>query len=368
MKERIKMNQIVENKINISRCCNDYDEAAENEHMYCLKNLVRKGYVEKENVCYIAAENNNFEMLKVAVEIGFDVSDEAITATAIVNGNLEMLKYLHENGCPITRHTVKEAAAWGRLDCLKYLHKNGCDWDSAAPLLAAENGNLDCFKYLYENQCPIDLQECLDYATREEKKIIIINYIKNLNSCKTKKNKKKKSCCNDYNEAAENEHMDCLKYLFQKGYDMEEEYVCVIAAEKNNFKMLKFAVENGFDVSDEAATATAIVSGNLEMLKYLHKNGCPITRHTVREAAAWERSDCLKYLHKNGCDWDSAAPLLAAENGNLDCFKYLYENQCPIDLQECLDYATRGKKKIIIINYIKNVLQNLLHSCKTKKK
>jgi hypothetical protein len=57
-------------------------------------------------------------------------------------------------------------------------------------LLAAENGNLDCFKYLYENKCPIDLEECLDYATRE-KKIMIINYINNLNSCKTKKNKKR---------------------------------------------------------------------------------------------------------------------------------------------------------------------------------
>ena len=89
MKERIKMNQIVENKINISRCCNDYDEAAENEHMYCLKNLVRKGYVEKENVCYIAVEKNNFEMLKY-VENGFDVSDEVITATATVNGNLDL--------------------------------------------------------------------------------------------------------------------------------------------------------------------------------------------------------------------------------------------------------------------------------------
>jgi hypothetical protein len=92
-----------------------------------------------------------------------------------------MLKYLHENGCPITRHTVQEAAAWGHLDCLKYLHKNGCDWDSVAPLLAAENENLDCFKYLYENQCPIDLQECLHY-TPKKTKITIINYIKNLNS------------------------------------------------------------------------------------------------------------------------------------------------------------------------------------------
>ena len=190
MKERIKMNQIVSAKINISCCCNDYNEAAENEHMDCLKYLVQKGYdMEKENVCYIAVKKNNFEMLKFAVENGFDVSDEAITATATANGNLEMLKYLHKNGCPITRHTVRDAAAWGHLDCLKYLHKNGCDWDSAAPLLAAENGNLDCFKYLYENKCPIDLEECLDYATRE-KKIIIINYIKNLNSCKTKKKQK----------------------------------------------------------------------------------------------------------------------------------------------------------------------------------
>ena len=186
-----------------------------------------------------------------------------------------------------------------------------------------------------------------------------------LKNCKTKKETKNKKkinyCCNDYNEAAENEHMDCLKYLFQKGYDMEEEYVCYIAVEKNNFEMLKFAVANGFDVSDEAITAKATEDGNLEMLKYLHQNGCPISLYTVRDAAAWGRLDCLKYLHKNDCDWDSVAPLLAAENGNLDCFKYLYENKCPIDLEECLDYATI-EKKTTIINYINN-----LNSCKTKK-
>ncbi len=33
---------------------------------------------------------------------------------------------------------------------------------------------------------------------------------------KQKKNKNINYCCNDYNEAAENEHMDCLKYLVQK--------------------------------------------------------------------------------------------------------------------------------------------------------
>jgi hypothetical protein len=55
-----------------------------------------------------------------------------------------------------------------------------------------------------------------------------------------------------------------LKYLVQKGYDMEKENVCYIAVEKNNFEMLKY-VENGFDVSDEVITATATVNGNLDL-------------------------------------------------------------------------------------------------------
>ena len=44
---------------------------------------------------------------------------------AAENGDLECLKYLHENGYPWYSNTCKSAAASGNLECLKYAHENG---------------------------------------------------------------------------------------------------------------------------------------------------------------------------------------------------------------------------------------------------
>ena len=51
--------------------------------------------------------------------------DEYACNNAAKYGHLEVLKYLHENGCPCT-----EAARNGKLNCLKYLHENGCPWSA----------------------------------------------------------------------------------------------------------------------------------------------------------------------------------------------------------------------------------------------
>ena len=41
-------------------------------------------------------------------------------------GNLELLKILHEKGCPWDEETCSKAAEKGHLECLKYAHENGC--------------------------------------------------------------------------------------------------------------------------------------------------------------------------------------------------------------------------------------------------
>jgi len=43
-------------------------------------------------------------------------------------GHLDVLKYLHENGCPWNEMTCECAAAFGHLDVLKYAQENGCPW------------------------------------------------------------------------------------------------------------------------------------------------------------------------------------------------------------------------------------------------
>ena len=46
-----------------------------------------------------------------------------------LSGNLVLLQYLHENGCPWDKRTCSAAAQNGHLECLKYAHEKGCPWD-----------------------------------------------------------------------------------------------------------------------------------------------------------------------------------------------------------------------------------------------
>ena len=51
---------------------------------------------------------------------------ERFCAQMARNGNVELLKFLHEKGCPWNEWTCSDAAEYGHLECLKYAHENGC--------------------------------------------------------------------------------------------------------------------------------------------------------------------------------------------------------------------------------------------------
>ncbi len=128
----------------------------------------------KEGFCAEMARKGNLELLKFLHENGCPW-DEKTCYRAALNGHLECLRYAHENGCPWDEETCWRAAKKGQLECLKYAHENGCPWDEETCSQAAKNGHLECLKYAHENGCPWDEKtcskaarhghcECLDYA------------------------------------------------------------------------------------------------------------------------------------------------------------------------------------------------------------
>ena len=108
---------------------------------------------KKERFCEQMALNGNLELLKVLRENGCPW-DETTCGSAARNGHLESLKYAHENGCPWDETTCSNAAKFGHLECLKYAHENGCPWDETTCFNAAYNDHPESFKYAVENGCP----------------------------------------------------------------------------------------------------------------------------------------------------------------------------------------------------------------------
>ena len=92
----------------------------------------------------LCVEICDFESLKTIYNLSQEISN--ICEIAAGNGNLEVLKFAHEIGCPWDEETCTQAAINGHLDCLKYAHENGCPWNSTTSVVAAKNGKLECFR------------------------------------------------------------------------------------------------------------------------------------------------------------------------------------------------------------------------------
>jgi hypothetical protein len=80
-------------------------------------------------------------------------------------GDLEVLKWLHNTGCPCDSATCRAAAGGGYLEVLKWLHHQGCPWDAATCYAAATGGHLEVLKWLHNTGCPWDSETCYAAAT-----------------------------------------------------------------------------------------------------------------------------------------------------------------------------------------------------------
>ena len=76
--------------------------------------------------------------------------DIFVTIRAAEGGELECLKYAHENGCQWDERTCTAAARNQHLNCLTYLHENGCPWNYETMATSKEL----CRRYAMENDCP----------------------------------------------------------------------------------------------------------------------------------------------------------------------------------------------------------------------
>ena len=113
-----------------------------------------RDYLKDEtDFCWQVAKTNKLELLKWAREEKKCEWDEETINIAALQGNMEMVKYCVANECPIDEFACENAAENGQLECLKYLHEEGkAPWDSRTAAWAAENGHLHILEYLVERK------------------------------------------------------------------------------------------------------------------------------------------------------------------------------------------------------------------------
>jgi hypothetical protein len=107
----------------------------------------------QEWFCSRVTRMNKLEYLVWLREVKNCDWDRRTIDCAAEQGNLAMVKYCVDNGCPMDEVACWWAAGEGHLDVLKYFHEFNCPWSSRACYFAHVNNRIDCLNYLIEQKC-----------------------------------------------------------------------------------------------------------------------------------------------------------------------------------------------------------------------
>ncbi|CAL6304651.1 unnamed protein product [Bathycoccus prasinos] len=160
-----------------------------------------------------------------------------------------------------------KVAGTNKLELLKWAREEKkCEWDALTINVAARQGNLEMVKYCVANECPVNEIAC--------------------------------AC------AAQNGHLECLKYLREEVKAPWDSGTASLAALNGHLHILEYLVERKFDKNNEVACTLAAKFGYF---------------------------DCLVYLRETAkAPWDSWGVYFAHTNNHLECLQYLLDNNCPL--------------------------------------
>ena len=71
-------------------------------------------------------------------------------------GELEILQWAKEAGCPCNQSTCQGAAKAGDLVMLQWARRQACPWDQRTSAAAARYGHLEVLKWARQEGCPWD--------------------------------------------------------------------------------------------------------------------------------------------------------------------------------------------------------------------
>jgi len=170
--------------VNVSKLCFRVHECSSISTLECAWNVVDLGKDSQAWFCTQVAMTKKLEFLKWAREEKKCEWNERTSFSATYHGNVEILKYCVDNGCPLREDLCEVVAIDGHLNLLKFLideKKFECDMYRVITG-AGSSGNLDMLKYLIEDK---------KHADFESKVAVLLA-----------------SICNG--------HLDCVKYLVEE--------------------------------------------------------------------------------------------------------------------------------------------------------
>lgn len=256
--------------------------AAEYGNLEMMEYLLNKGCKLEEcygkgidNALIFAVKNNQYEAAKYILKKEVKLSEhyhDAVTKKAFcaasINGNIDMMKLILDNGCKVNDENMglamDGAVTSNKVDSIKYIIKIGANpnykYNENTPLnKACLLGNLEIVKTLVESGASIN--------SNIDGKVPLTM-------------------------AANEGHIEIVKYLIEKGADvnfvassdLEEADSPLYGAIYNGYlDIVKLLVENGADINrgtkkgnNDTPIITAALSGSRNILNYLIDKGADV--------------------------------------------------------------------------------------------
>jgi putative sugar O-methyltransferase len=206
---------------------------------------------------------------------------------ACASGQLNVVRYLHQNGIVLTasdNEPICRACESGHLAVIRYLRENGVDLDARnnEPLCrACENGHPTVIRYLHENGVQLNARENEPLCRAcGGGRLAVVQYL-HQNGVGLNAHNNEPLC-----RACEGGHLDVVRYLNEQGVQLNA---------RNNEPLCR-----------------AAAGGHLELLRYIHQNGGDISardNEPLRRAAAGKHATVVQNLHNAG----AATTLLTIE-------------------------------------------------------
>jgi hypothetical protein len=145
--------------------------AAQYGHMHVLQYLHAEGCEKGRSVCYAAADNGDLEMLKWARKHDYPWDQHGPNNVVFVCGaaagsyNIELMAWLiQQPGVQLSAGLMAAAAGVGDITMCEFLLANQCPWSEHTCLHAANRGEVDMLRWLREHGCPCNTVEVADVA------------------------------------------------------------------------------------------------------------------------------------------------------------------------------------------------------------
>eukprot|EP00953_Heterococcus_sp_UTEX-ZZ885_P012570 7207-Heterococcus_DN1.PRE.2 len=226
-----------------------------------------------------------------------------ITLIAARAGDVEMLRWLKSAGCCFDKWTsLRGAQSGNNLNVLQFLHAEGCPWHPNVCGAAGEAGDLEQLNWLFSHGATVDNSTAMIAARGGA--VPVLEWLQQQQDVELKEHT---MCC-----AAEHGHLQLCQWLHAQQCPWDDT-ATFSAARYNHCATLRWLIESGcpHDVTHVLNILSAAVlgarNGDFNTLQYLYECGImassDVLTDTLNTAGAHNKLAVAQWLRQHGAEW-----------------------------------------------------------------